>query len=324
MASSVSRLVELMGGDASAVHHRTAREASIEDEVVRVGAPCRRRRNLSFFAKARLSVLRVSKGMGRRIFCGPSTTGRGSAQRHAAAPASFVSGDRQKEGVFPLWTVLANIAIGRIGPRPALGSFPTRAERLAATPSAEQLRLDVGRFNSRIVELSGGNQQKALVARAVAAKAPIVLLDDPTRGVDIATKQDFYRLCSELARQGRTLVWHTTEDAELLACDRVLVFANGQIVRELSGPRLSEEAIVAASFSHVATSRSHDAGAIKPRLGPRLVRAAPFIGLALVLSVMIAANPAVASVFGLDLLLMPALSLVLITMAQMFVVGGGN
>ena len=119
--------------------------------------------------------------------------------------------------------------------RLALGLVSDSAERLAATPSAERIRLDLARFNSRIGELSGGNQQKALVSRAVAAITPIVLLDDPTRGVDIGTKQDFYRLCSELAREGRTLIWHTTEDAELLACDRVLVFANGQIVRELSG-----------------------------------------------------------------------------------------
>ena len=155
---------------------------------------------------------------------------------------------------------------------------------------------------------------------------PIVLLDDPTRGVDIGTKQDFYRLCSELAREGRTLIWHTTEDAELLACDRVLVFANGQIVRELSGSGLTEEAIVAASFSHLAaTSRIETRGALKRelRLLDRLVDAAPLLGLALVLAVMIAANPAVASVFGLDLLLLPALSLVLVTEAQMFVVGGG-
>jgi ribose transport system ATP-binding protein len=140
-------------------------------------------------------------------------------------PASFVSGDRQKEGVFPLWNVLANIAIGRIASRSALGLLSDQKERLAAMPAAESLRLDVNRFSSGILELSGGNQQKALVSRAVAALTPIVLLDDPTRGVDIATKQDFYRLCSQLAREGRTLVWHTTEDPELLACDRVLVFA---------------------------------------------------------------------------------------------------
>ena len=176
-------------------------------------------------------------------------------------PASYVSGDRQKEGVFQLWNVLANIAIGRVAPRPSLGLVSDKAERAAAAPAAERLRLDTSRFDSRIVELSGGNQQKALVSRAVAAMTPIVLLDDPTRGVDIATKQDFYRLCGELAREGRTLIWHTTEDAELLACDRVLVFANGQIVRELSGPALSEEAIVTASFSHLAASeRGRDEG----------------------------------------------------------------
>ena len=238
-----------------------------------------------------------------------------------------MSGDRQKEGVFPLWTVLANISIGRVGPRPALGLVSDRAERLAAAPAAERIRLDLTRFNSRIVELSGGNQQKALVSRAVAAMTPIVLLDDPTRGVDIATKQDFYRLCSELAREGRTLIWHTTEDAELLGCDRVLVLANGQIVRELSGPALTEEAIVAASFSHLAATepdRNARSAQRRLRLVDRLVDAAPLLGLALVLAVMIAANPAVASVFGLDLLLMPALSLVLVTEAQMFVVGGAE
>jgi ribose transport system ATP-binding protein len=104
-----------------------------------------------------------------------------------AAPASFVSGDRQKEGIFPLWSVLANISIGRIGLRPALGLVSDRSERLAAAPSAERIRLDLTRFDSRIGELSGGNQQKALVSRAVAAETPIVLLDDPTRGVDVGT-----------------------------------------------------------------------------------------------------------------------------------------
>jgi ribose transport system ATP-binding protein len=104
-----------------------------------------------------------------------------------------------------------------------------------------------------------------------------------------------------------------------------LVFAKGQIVRELAGAQLIEEAIVAASFSSLGTSGSRTEGQqVESSLASRLVGAAPFIGLVLVLSVMIAANPSVASVFGLDLLLMPALSLVLVTEAQMFVVGGSE
>ena len=325
--SSVDGLVELMGGDASAVHHKVDRARGGEDEAVHVGGQfVADGRSLSLY-RGQVVGLAGLEGHGQKdLLRAIYEAKRGSpAGVTRLAPASFVSGDRQKEGVFPLWNVLANIAIGRIAPRAALGLVSDRKERLAAAPAAESLRLDVNRFSSGILELSGGNQQKALVSRAVAAQTPIVLLDDPTRGVDIATKQDFYRLCSQLAREGRTLVWHTTEDVELLACDRVLVFAKGQIVRELTGPQLTEETIVAASFSNLGTSgpRSEDQR-LEFLLASRLVRAAPFIGLALVLAVMIAANPSVASVFGIDLLLMPALSLVLVTEAQMFVVGGSE
>jgi ribose transport system ATP-binding protein len=325
--SSVDGLVELMGGDASAVHHRIDRVRCGEDEAVRIsGRFVADGRSLSLY-RGEVVGLAGLEGHGQKdLLRAIYESKRGSrAGVTRLAPASFVSGDRQKEGVFPLWNVLANIAIGRIAPRAALGLVSDRKERLAAAPAAESLRLDVSRFSSGILELSGGNQQKALLSRAVAALTPIVLLDDPTRGVDIATKQDFYRLCSQLAREGRTLVWHTTEDVELLACDRVLVFAKGQIVRELTGPQLTEEAIVAASFASLGMSASHAKDQqVESSVASRLVRAAPFIGLVLVFGVMIAANPSVASVFGLDLLLMPALSLVLVTEAQMFVVGGSE
>jgi ribose transport system ATP-binding protein len=325
--SSVDGLVELMGGDASAIHHRIDRVRGGADEAVRVsGRFVADGRSLSLY-RGEVVGLAGLEGHGQKdLLRAIYEAKRGSRVGVTRlAPASFVSGDRQKEGVFPLWNVLANISIGRIASRTALGLVSDRKERLAAAPAAESLRLDVSRFSSGILELSGGNQQKALISRAVAALTPIVLLDDPTRGVDIATKQDFYRLCSQLGRERRTLVWHTTEDAELLACDRVLVFAKGQIVRELTGAQLTEEAIVAASFAGLGTSGSRAKGQqVESSVASRLVRAAPFIGLVLVFAVMIAANPSVASVFGLDLLLMPALSLVLVTEAQMFVVGGSE
>ena len=121
------------------------------------------------------------------------------------APASFVSGDRQKEGVFPLWNVLANIAIGRFAPRAALGlvsdrnGTPSRcAGRGAASDSTSAVSAQASSSSAAAIS------RRRSFRRAVAALTPIVLLDDPTRGVDIATKQDFYRLCSELAREGRT------------------------------------------------------------------------------------------------------------------------
>ncbi|MER8488095.1 ATP-binding cassette domain-containing protein [Mesorhizobium australicum] len=326
--TSIGQLVQLMGGDANSIHQHSAAAASSGEALVKLSGflTAGLGRDIEI-GRGEIIGLAGLEGSGQKellhaIF-EPDSTRWAAVTR--SGDAGFIAGDRQKEGVFPLWSVLGNISIGSLARRPALGLVSERANREAAAEAAGRLRLDDKRFASNILELSGGNQQKALVARALVADTPILLLDDPTRGVDIATKQDFYRLCNEIARSGRTLVWHTTEDAELLACDRVLVFSGGHIVKELSGEAITESAVVGASFAQQADTRA------RPRhstagtgLARRLVNAAPFIGLAAVLAVMISANPAVASIFGLDLLLMPALSLVLVTAAQMFIVGGSE
>jgi ribose transport system ATP-binding protein len=97
--------------------------------------------------------------------------------------------------------------------------------------------------------MSGGNQQKALFARALASTAPVVLMDDPMRGVDIGTKQEVYARLRAEAESGRTFVWYSTEMEEVALCDRVYVFRDGGIVAELSGAEVTEEAILAASFA---------------------------------------------------------------------------
>jgi ribose transport system ATP-binding protein len=259
-----------------------------------------------------------------RIFS-PSSDKRSSIDKKGQA--SFVSGDRLREGVFPLWSVLANIGLGEIARLPMFRLLSGEEERKIVSPSAERLRLDVARLKSGILELSGGNQQKALVARALVADAPIILLDDPTRGVDVAAKRDFYQLTAEIARSGRLIIWHSTEDPEFLECDRVLVFAQGRIVAELRDEAITEQNIVDASFSAAATNRAASAG--KDSQSPKawtkaLVGGAPFVSLALVLAVMMAQNPRIASVFGLDLLLWSAVPVALVALAQMFVVGGSE
>ncbi|WP_425106399.1 ATP-binding cassette domain-containing protein [Ancylobacter sp.] len=237
--------------------------------------------------------------------------------------ASFVSGDRQKEGVFPLWSVLSNIALGRLEGRAPFGLVQEAREREAARAAAEKLKLDPARFDSPILDLSGGNQQKALVARALVGDAGTILFDDPTRGVDVGAKEDFYALIGTVARAGRLVIWHSTEDIEFLECDRVLVFAGGRIVRELVGAEITEQAIVDASFAGGGTSE-RDATAGARGLADRLVDLAPFASLAAVFALMAWVNPLTVSLFGLELLLGPALALVLVALAQMFVVGGSE
>ncbi len=314
-AASVPALVRLMGGDAETARRRLRPAARSGTPVLAcldgpVTAPL-----------GRSVALRAGEVVG---LAGLDGSGQKPALHRlfAAGRAAFVPGDRARDGLFPLWSVLANISIARIARQFPLRPISGRAERAVALAPAARLRLDRARLDAPILELSGGNQQKALAARALAADADIVLLDDPTRGVDVAAKADFYATVDAIAASGRLIVWHSTEDLEFLECDRVLVFSGGRIVRELAGPAITEAAIVDAAFAGAEVAGG--AAAARPAPAQRLLRLAPFVSLAAVLGAMIWANPLTASAFGLDLLLGPALALVLVALGQMLVVGGSE
>jgi ribose transport system ATP-binding protein len=297
--TNVADLVGMMGGEAAAAPE-TPQSKSVGEAanvMVRIaGEVVPRPRREICLHEGEIVGLAGLEGSGQKellhqIFA-PHRASETRIDRKAAA--SFVSGDRLREGVFPLWNVLSNIGLGRIARLSMFHLLSNSAERSAVLPSAERLRLDAERLKSGILDLSGGNQQKALVARALVAGAPIILLDDPTRGVDVAAKRDFYALIAEIARSGRLVVWHSTEDSEFVECDGVLVFANGRIVSELQGKEISEQNIVDASFS-AAARQSTDADRSRVAQGAvwtgRVVETAPFISLGLVLAVMMGANP---------------------------------
>jgi ribose transport system ATP-binding protein len=107
-------------------------------------------------------------------------------------------------------------------------------------------------MDNRVLSLSGGNQQKVLFARALATRAPVVLMDDPMRGVDVGTKQEVYAIIREEAARGRTFIWYSTEMDEVRLCDRVYVFREGRITTELAGDAVNETSIIAASFEGAA------------------------------------------------------------------------
>ncbi|MFC7397731.1 sugar ABC transporter ATP-binding protein [Chelatococcus sp. GCM10030263] len=168
------------------------------------------------------------------------------------APVAFVAGDRQSDGVFPLWSIGRNITIRsmralRRGPLIA----PEREDALAQE-WRERIGIRTPNVGNNILSLSGGNQQKALFARALGSAARIILMDDPMRGVDIGTKLDVYRLIRAEADAGRTFLWYTTEMEELEHCDHVYVFRNGVIVADLGRGELTEEKIIQSSFQEVA------------------------------------------------------------------------
>jgi ribose transport system ATP-binding protein len=121
-------------------------------------------------------------------------------------------------------------------------------ERELAAKWRERIAIRTPDMENNILTLSGGNQQKALFARALASDASTVLMDDPMRGVDIGTKQEVYGIIREEASKGRTFVWYTTEIDELIHADHVYVFRNGRIVADLPRAEVTEEKILHASF----------------------------------------------------------------------------
>ena len=99
-----------------------------------------------------------------------------------------------------------------------------------------------------ILQLSGGNQQKALMSRALIDEADVILLNDPTRGVDIGVKREFYEVLRDVAGSGKLIVWYSSEDAEFLECSRVLVLRRGKIATEISGQDATRENLVSVFF----------------------------------------------------------------------------
>ena len=178
--------------------------------------------------------------------------GKQTRDVEVTAPVALIAGDRQTDGIFPLWSIAQNIGIRSISQlRHGLLIAPERESRLAET-WRERIGIRTPDVNNNILSLSGGNQQKALFARALASDAKIILMDDPMRGVDIGTKLEVYELIRAEAKAGRTFLWYTTEIEELENCDHVYVFRNGRIVGDLGRGELTEERVIQSSFQDVA------------------------------------------------------------------------
>lgn len=163
--------------------------------------------------------------------------------------AAFVAGDRHVDGNLPLWSILRNISVGLLPDLSRFGLIRESVERQIGATWRDRIGVRTDNVNNKILSLSGGNQQKVLFARALATRAPIVLMDDPMRGVDFGTKQDVYEMLRSEADHGRTFVWYSTEMEEVCQCDRVYVFREGMIVAELVGEDITEDRILAASFA---------------------------------------------------------------------------
>ncbi len=161
---------------------------------------------------------------------------------------ALVPEDRKTEGLLQPLSVVANLTLAVLPQISVIGVVRRARERRLAADMVDALKIRTPDLANPVRTLSGGNQQKVLLARWLLADSRIILLYDVTRGVDIATKHEIYELMMRLAGEGHALLYYSS-DAEELAhlCHRVLVMREGRIAAELEAPGVSAEDIVSAA-----------------------------------------------------------------------------
>jgi len=159
----------------------------------------------------------------------------GDPRRMIRQGCAYVSGDRNRDGVIHERSILENV-IPVHCLRNRLFVARLAALREKAIPALEALHTKFAGFAEPVDSLSGGNQQKVVLARWLVDRPDVLLLDDPSKGIDLSTKADLFALIRRLAAEGMAIVFYSSEDSELLNnADRILVFSGGSISRELSG-----------------------------------------------------------------------------------------
>jgi ribose transport system permease protein/ribose transport system ATP-binding protein len=241
---------------------------------------------------------------------------------------AFVSGDRAKEGIFHVWSIDDNIAISSLKRMSRWGFVSLRRMREVTSGWFKRLRIRASDGSTPITALSGGNQQKVVIARALAANADVVLLDDPTRGVDLGTKADLYTLFRGLADEGRAVLWYSSDDSEFLECDRTIVMRSGVPVAEFPRHQMTPDRLVEASFRRVdevaidaEAQRRIDGARQREAFVPTLI---PLLTFAAIFSVCVSQNSGILSSFGLTLVFSAAFGLAFASISQLFIIAAGD
>lgn len=198
----------------------------------------------------------LSGAAGRRYTGEVWLRGERSEFRHPAealrAGVAMATEDRKRLGLFRGMTVRENITISALSRFASAGVISVSGEQAAVREQTESLGIRAAGAEALVTSLSGGNQQKCMLARCLLTKPDVLLLDDPTRGVDVGAKSELYVLMDRLAAEGVAMVVTSGELPELLAvCDRILVLSEGYMTGEFRGDSVTEQQIMEAATAGV-------------------------------------------------------------------------
>ena len=192
-------------------------------------------------------ILPIKSG---KIFVENKILNKTSPRKSINNGLSYISGDRKRDGIFPGRSIFENIFPIHFYINKKIFTNRNRIQPLANN-TLDLLKTVYSNINQEITNLSGGNQQKIIIARWLINSPLILLLDDPAKGIDLSAKSDLYSLINKLAEKGVSIILYSSDDVELLTySDRILVFNNGKITRLLKGSEKNKYNLYEASYDN--------------------------------------------------------------------------
>jgi len=170
--------------------------------------------------------------------------------RSAQIGMALIPEDRKTEGLMLPMTVRENLSFAALDRVSRAGIIDRAEEDRQIDAMVKLLAIKTAGVDIAVGALSGGNQQKVVIAKWLMRQPRIILLNDPTRGIDVGTKQEIYALLRRLADAGASILFYSTDYDELIGCcDRVLVLYDGRIVKTLEGAGITEHALIASALN---------------------------------------------------------------------------
>jgi len=206
-----------------------------------------------------LALFGALRGIGGEVLIGGRRLAIEHPRQAKARKIGLIPQDRQTQGLLLPMSIEDNLVLAAAPDLSKYGVIDRARERSAIDQAVAKLQIRANDLAAPVRTLSGGNQQKVVIGKWLLKNPRILLLNDPTRGIDVGTKQELYRLMRELAQTGIGILFYSTDYEELIGmCDRVAVCYGGKLVRELSGPDLNEHDLISASLNLGESSAAAD------------------------------------------------------------------
>lgn len=197
-----------------------------------------------------LALFGVLRGVTGETKLGGQRSAPASPREAKHSGIALVPEDRKTDGLMLPMSVRDNLSLAALERFSRAGAIVASQELQAVGDMVRRLSIKAPELSEPVATLSGGNQQKVVIAKWLMNLPRLVLLCDPTRGIDVGTKQEMYVLLRRLADEGAAVLLYSTDPAELIGCcDRVAVFFDGSIVRWLGGETLNERSLVSSAFN---------------------------------------------------------------------------